>query len=114
MKEIIENLNLDNIIRLRVSNIQEFNYTLIDKDEKEYTISIEFYDLEDPVIIGDYLYISNKLLDKKYEEYSNFYYFGPMNKQYGKSLRNKDTLETDIIAIKKAGQKNVFLQKYYG
>lgn len=82
--------------KVRVKEINGYDYVLEDIDNT-YTLNIEFYDVE--VHIGDYIYISDKILNEK-----NVFAFGPINKV------SKDE---DIIKLIH-NNNEIYLQRYYG
>lgn len=99
------------MIKLQIKNMNNYEYELIDDGNNTYKIRLEFYDLGKAININDYIFMSEKLLDPNYEEYSNFYRFGKLNSEYGRKINSEDNI--DIIGIKKDDDL-IYLQRYYG
>ena len=85
------------MIKVKVANVDNYFYTLEDKDHKTYTINIEFY--ETKIDVGDIIYIDEKVLKEP-----NLYAYGP--------LLEEASVE-DLVKITKNG-KDIYLQRYYG
>ncbi|MEE3343022.1 MAG: hypothetical protein VZS44_02915 [Bacilli bacterium] len=97
--------------KLKIIKRDNFMYTFIDDKNKEYTINIEFQDIDTLPKINDYIYISEKLLDKNYQEYSNIYTFGPLDSSYGRIIDDENN--PDIIRID-IGKNSIYLKRLYG
>lgn len=99
--------------KLKIVEINDANYTLIDDEEKTYNLVIDFLDIERLPKENDIIIINEKLLDKKYEDYCFMYTFGNLDSKYG---RNKDTLEEveTLRIIYKDDNKEVMLKRLYG
>ena len=91
--------------KLKITNIDKFDYTLIDNENRQYIINIEFYGIESYPEINDTIYISEKMLEE-----SNGYSFGVIGSKYSK---NTDVDESEIIKIV-SDNKEYYLQRYYG
>lgn len=83
--------------KLKVIKIDNYLYTLEDEDKNIYVINIEFIDTD--INIGDYLYISNEVLEE-----NNLYTYGPIEKE--------SDIKDLVKVIKK--DKDEYLQRYYG
>jgi len=83
--------------KVTVIAINDYVYTLEDKDKNKYDINIEFYDAK--VNVGDIIYIDGKVLEE-----TNLYAYGP--------LLEEANVE-DLIKIIK-DNKEIYLQRYYG
>jgi len=99
--------------KLKIVEINDVNYTLIDDEEKTYNLVIDFLDIQRLPKENDIIIINEKLLDKKYEDYCFMYTFGNLDSKYG---RNKDTLEEveTLRIIYKDDNKEVMLKRLYG
>lgn len=86
-----------NMKKVTVIAINDYVYTLEDKDKNKYDINIEFYDTK--VNVGDIIYIDGKVLEE-----TNLYAYGP--------LLEEANVE-DLIKIIK-DNKEIYLQRYYG
>ena len=99
--------------KLRILTINDVNYTLIDDEEKTYSLVIDFLDVNRLPKENDVIIIDERLLDKEYEDYCFMYTFGDLDSKYG---RNKDTLqETETMKIVYSDDnKEVLLKRLYG
>lgn len=96
----------------KIINIKDFEYELVDDNNKSYKISMVFYELKQKPKINSRVFLSSQLLDKSYYEYSDCYYFGKVGSIYGRNPDSK-SYEIDIIEIELDGEK-VRLQRHYG
>ena len=99
------------MVKLKIKNIDDGVFTLVDDSNFEYNINIEFLDIQEQPKIGDFIYFSAQLLDSKYPGYSTFYTFGSLNNKYGKEI--DVNMEKDII-IYETADKRIFLKRLYG
>ena len=83
--------------KVKVIDINNYNYTLVDNNDITYIVNIEFYDIK--VDIGDYIYLPNEVLKEK-----NLYAYGPI--EHNTSIDN-------LIKIIK-DNKEIYLERYYG
>ncbi len=97
--------------KLEIRKKDGFLYTLSEKTGKEYILNIELQGINTLPKEGDYIYISEELLDKNYKEYSSMYCFGPLYSKYGRVI--KDEFSPDLIGININGNIT-YLQRYYG
>ena len=97
---------------LKVKKIENDQYTLLNiKSKKEYCFKFKFFGLEQNIEVGDVFAINDELLDPNYIEYSNQYYFGPLNEVYGRQIADKQ--DVDFIAIKT--KNNIIkLKRFFG
>jgi len=98
--------------KLIVKDITEGKYTLQDiKTKITYEFYLTFYDIEEPVEVGDYIGFQMQLLDKRYGEYSIFYTFGGINRFEGREINlNKDT---DLVFLD-TKNKSYMLKRLWG
>ena len=99
------------MLRLKVENINNFEYELTDENREEYNINIELIDVEDSIDIGDYIHIEEILLNPEYEGYSSNYLFGYLDNKYGRE--NLAFGNIDIIKIEKEDEE-ILLKRLYG
>ena len=93
--------------KLEINKIDNYQYELKDMNDKIYHFNIEFYNLEKELKIGDYIYISEKLLQEKYSVLS----FDTLDSKYG---RNIETEEDEDLAILLIDNKKIYLKRVYG
>ena len=98
--------------KTQIIEVDNDTYTLIDTKNKKYKLIIEFHDVEQSPQIGYYIYLSESLLDKTKEEYSDYYVFGPLDSPYGKKIENEN--DKDLIKILGSNNKNIYLKRLYG
>ncbi len=96
------------MIKLIIDNVDGYNYTLRDNDNTSYNINIEFYDINKLPKIGDFIYISNKLLNKIN---NNIISFGKLDGIYGRNIIDEN--DEDIICVS-IHDKLIYLKRYYG
>ena len=97
--------------KLKIFNIENNLYKLIDKNKNEYEFNLTFYDLEDKLNVGDYIYLNKELLNPSYKEYSTTYFFGPLDEQYGREIQTKDDIDLMKVKIK---DKTIYLKRFFG
>ena len=79
---------------------------------KTYNIRMTFYDLEQPLKAGDTIFMHKELLDPKSQNYFFEYYFGALDKPYGKQVTSLDDI--DAIKIVTEEDKEIILKRFYG
>ena len=91
------------MIKLLIKSIEPYAYILSD-NTKEYRVHLEFLGLEKKPEVGDYLYLSENMINEL-----NNYTFGLIGGIYAKKKDIKD----DIIKV--VGKDyEYYLQRYYG
>lgn len=90
--------------KLKIIKIENFNYTLLDKDNNEYKLRIEFNGLMPK--LNDYIYMDKYLLKENI-----LLSFGSLDSLYGKDLININ--DKEIISIMR-GNKKIYLKRFYG
>lgn len=91
------------MIKLKIINIENTNYTLEDNKNK-YNINIIFYGEKKPKE-NDIIYISEKMLNE-----TNIYAYGPLNSKYSKNIEVKEEEFIKIVTV----EEEYYLQRYYG
>ena len=98
--------------KLVISKIENGEYTLVNlQSKKEYTFYLKFFSLESEVKVGTMLLLHEELLDPNYEEYSDEYYFGPIDEKYGRQVKGPEDI--DVIAVK-LEDKIITLKRFFG
>ena len=97
--------------KLEITNIDKYLYTLKDSDDNIYKFTFEFHNLEKDLNIGNKIYIADELLTEYYKGYSDFYAFGPLNSQYGRTITDDDDPDILILDI---DDKKIILKRLYG
>lgn len=97
--------------KLKIANIDNYIYTLIDEDEHKYILNLEILDIEEKPKKEEVIYMHKELLNPEYEGYSTSYTFGDIHSQYGK----ENILMDDIDVIKLVlDEKEIYLKRLYG
>ena len=96
------------MIKVIITEIDGYNYTLKDNKDKSYKINIEFYGLSNNPTINDVIYINEKLLQEVENKPVSF---GPLDEKYGKNINYNN--DTDIICIT-TKEGNIYLKRFYG
>lgn len=91
--------------KLKIEEIDNYNYSLKDSDNNYYNINIEFYDILDKVDIGDVLYMDEKLLKEKILN------FGLLDSMHGRKINDSNDID---IAILEINDKKIYLKRIYG
>ena len=89
------------MIKLKIVEVDEYDYTLEDIDNGKYNLNIEFYEFENIPKIGDYICLSEKILSEV-----TLYSFGPLN-------NSEEITEDELIKIV-SNEGEYYLQRYYG
>ena len=98
-------------IKLQIINKNAYRYILKDKNGLNYDMDLEFLDIQEELKSGDYIYISEELLNPKYEGYSTSYTFGSLESKYGRE--NIELNDIDVIKIE-MNKKEIYLKRLYG
>ena len=99
------------MVRLKISEIDDYIYKLIDDNKKIYIFNLEFIDIKKDIKEGDFIIMPAELLNPKYEGYSTNYTFGEMDSIYGKN--NLDINSTDVIMVE-TSDENKYYKRLYG
>ena len=99
------------MLKLDIVNIDNYLYNLKDEENNNYKLNLDFFDIKEKLKIGDCIYISEELLDPKFEGYSTSYTFGSLDSKYGKS--NIEIRDIDVIKIE-TDHKEIYLKRLYG
>lgn len=99
------------MIKLKIVNIDGYQYYLEDEDKHNYIFNLEFLDVEDDIKVGNFINISAELLNPRYAGYSTNYIFGSLESKYGKDkikLNDNDVIKIEIE------DKEIYLKRLYG
>jgi len=99
------------MIKLEIIKKDNYVYELKDQDENQYTLNLEFFDIQNEIKVGDYIQISAELLKPKYSGYSTSYTFGSLESKYGKNNIRLDDI--DVIKVI-TEEKEIYLKRLYG
>ena len=99
------------MIKLKIVNIDGYQYYLEDEDKHNYIFNLEFLDVEDDIKVGNFINISAELLNPRYAGYSTNYTFGSLESKYGKDKIKLNDI--DVIKIE-TEDKEIYLKRLYG
>ena len=99
------------MIKLKIVNIDGYQYYLEDEDKRNYIFNLEFLDVEDGIKVGNFINISAELLNPRYAGYSTNYTFGSLESKYGKDKIKLNDI--DVIKIE-TEDKEIYLKRLYG
>ena len=94
--------------KLIITKIDGYNYYLVDEENREYKINIEFYGLEDSPKEQDLIYMNEELLK---EVNNNIVSFGPIEEIYGRKIESNSDKDLIYLSIK---NKITYLKRFYG
>lgn len=90
-----------------IAKKDNYEYTLKDTDNKEYQFNMEFYNIEKLPEVGDYLFMSDKIL----QENNSVLSFDGLESEYGRKLKNATD---DDIVILMINDEKIYLKRVYG
>lgn len=96
------------MVRLIIKSIVNYNFVLVDNDDRKYNVNMEFYGIQNLPIVGDYLYVDEKMLN---EINNNMVSFGQVDEKYGKDVNSID--DSEVICLVH-GNNSVYLKRFYG
>ena len=99
------------IVKLRIVEINGYNYELLDQSGERYKLNLEFIDVFDQPKEDDFIVMDECLLNPRHEKYSHSYTFGPLDSVYGKE--NVTQADPDFISII-VDDEEISLKRLYG
>jgi len=100
--------------RYNVIKADNYNYTLKDEVGDIFNISLQFYDVTPPQK-GEYIWFSEKLLDKKANEGLVHFSFGKLTEKYGRKITQQNIKDNiDEILLIERDNKKLCLKRFYG
>lgn len=93
---------------LKIEKIEGFVYYLKDKNDKEYKLNLEFYDLEVKPQVNDWILIYEELLE---EEKNSLLSFGALESSYGRKIESSK--DKDLLILFTNNQR-FYLKRLYG
>jgi len=96
--DIISNIDYNNLIKFKVTDIEGFNYKL-NYHNKIFIKNIEFYSKSKPTK-NDYIYLSEKNIKEDILQFGH--------------IIDLNNIKCDDILIIESENKKIYLQKYYG
>jgi glyoxylate utilization-related uncharacterized protein len=94
------------MIKLLIKKIDSYIYELVDEGKKVYKLNLEFINLNEKPLIGDYIIMDKNILNE-----NNFYTFGPLKEAY---KEQKDLNVDKDFSVLIHGDTKIYLQRYYG
>ncbi len=99
------------IVKLRIVEINGYNYELLDQSGERYKLNLEFIDVFDQPKENDFIVMEDCLLNSSYEKYSHSYTFGPLDSVYGKE--NVTQADSDF-AVLIVDDEEIPVKRLYG
>ena len=93
--------------KLMIVKKDKYEYVLKDTDNGEYQLNMEFYNVEKDPEVGDYLFMSEKILQENNAVLS----FDTFESEYGRKIEN--ALDDDIVVLMIKDEK-IYLKRVYG
>ena len=93
--------------KLMIAKKDNYEYVLKDTDNKEYQFNIEFYNVEKLPEVGDYLFMSEKMLQENNAVLS----LDILESEYGRKIENADD---DDIVVLMINEEKIYLKRVYG
>ena len=93
--------------KLMIIKKDRYVYTLKDTDNNMYQFNIEFYNIEKNPEVGDYLFMSEKIL----QENNSVLSFDCIESEYGRKLKN--ATDDDIVVLM-INEEKIYLKRVYG
>lgn len=95
-----------------IENIENNQYALKKlSDNNIYFLNATILKFDKVLKRGDMIAIHNQLFDVNYDEYSNHYYFGPINEMFGREIKSPE--DVDYVSVNIDGVK-YDLKRFYG
>ena len=93
--------------KLMIVKKDKYEYELKDTDNGEYQLNMEFYNVGKDPEVGDFLFMSEKLLQENNAVLS----FDTFESEYGRKIEN--ALDDDIVVLMIKDEK-IYLKRVYG
>ncbi len=93
--------------KLMIVKKDNYEYVLKDTNNKEYQFNIEFYNVEKLPEVGDFLFMSEKLLQEKNAVLS----LDCLESEYGRKIESADDDDIVVLMIK---EEKIYLKRVYG
>ena len=93
--------------KLMIVKKDNYEYVLKDTDNKEYKFNMEFYNIERNPEVGDYLFMSEKILQENNAVLS----FDNLESEYGRKIENADDEDIVVLMI---NEEKIYLKRVYG
>jgi len=100
--------------KFKILQVANCDYTLESETGKIYNLSFQFYDTMSPQK-GEYISFSEKLLNKKADEWMWHYNFGNFSNTCGRhiTMENINDNLNEVLIIERDNQ-NLYLKRLYG
>ena len=97
--------------KMTIKSIDRNLYKLIDNQNREYQLNLEFIGSNKPLKENDIIEISMELLNPYSNVYSSFYTFGKLDDITGR--KNVSITDIDVIKII-IDNKEIYMKRLYG
>ena len=92
--------------KLMIVKKDNYEYVLKDTNNKEYQFNMEFYNIKRNPEIGDYLFMSEKILKE-----NTFLSFDILESEYGRKIENANDDDLVVLVI---NEEKIYLKRVYG
>lgn len=99
------------VVKLRIIEINGYNYELLDQSGQRYKLNLEFIDLFEDPKEDDFIVMDDCLLNPRYKNYSHSYTFGPLDSEYGKEKVTQADPDQIVIIV---DEEETVLKRLYG
>lgn len=99
------------MVKLEVISKENYIYILLDENRNEFSLNLQFFDIAENPSVGNYIYMSEELLNPYHLRQSLSYVFGSLDSKYGKENIALD--DVDVIKIDINGSET-YLKRLYG
>jgi hypothetical protein len=99
------------VVKLRIVEIEGYEYELLDINNQRYKFNLEFIDIFEQPKVDDFIVMDECLLNPRYAGYSTSYTFGPMDSKYGKE--NVTQADPDFVVLI-VDDEEIVLKRLYG
>ncbi len=92
--------------KLEITKINKYQYELKD-DNRVYHFNMEFFNVQEEIKVGDFIYMSEKLL----REENTLLSFDQLDSTYGRKIKDADDNDLIILVV---DNKKIYLKRVYG
>lgn len=101
--------------KYKINEINSNEYMLEDMQKQKHNICFNFFDIDEFPQKGEYIYFSEKLLDKVISEEVKVFNFGGISEIYGKDIKKGGVDENlEELLILEKNNKRTYLKRFYG
>jgi hypothetical protein len=95
-------------------NTESGEYIVQDTEGRMQSINIRFIDIEQSILKGDNICLSEEYFNRKSEWWTYCFCFGKLSDSSGRDVSNVNLDESEEIILIKQGEKQIHLKRLYG